>query len=301
MLLNGVPFRPAQAELPESDDETQRSRTFKLEETGEVFLNRKDHEARRQQLSLPIWGCAETGDRGGLPYAEAKGRLERYAKHRSKIPDAIKRCVYAIVVGYTNGGLIAEVPSSLGSLKENVTECLWDLLSSRLCQGEVVEIFAEDDPEGLNGPFGKGVVIGASGAGTVESIAYSDYPLTEEGYPAFVPASSFGGGRPGYCYTTDIYGTGYYRDCMVCVDDTVAHFSRTGPGYRAPGTPLIGMHVRAEFEGDTPPYVDGVIIEVNAEGTKLAINYFDGDTGVRALSRAFPAFPPRNNGSRSRQ
>ena len=62
---------------------------------------------------------------------------------------------------------------------------------------QVVEIFAEDDPEGLNGPFGKGVVIGASGAGTVESIAYSDYPLTEEGYPAFVPASSFGGGRPG--------------------------------------------------------------------------------------------------------
>ena len=79
----------------------------------------------------------------------------------------------------------------------------------------------------------------------------------------------------------------YYRDCMVCVDETVAHFSRTGPGYRAPGTPLIGMHVRAEFEGDNPPYVDGVIIEVNAEGTKLAINYFDGDTGVRAP----PAFP----------
>ena len=62
---------------------------------------------------------------------------------------------------------------------------------------QVVEIFALDDPDGLNGPFGKGVVVGASGAGTVESIAYSDYPLTEEGYPAFVPASSFGGGRPG--------------------------------------------------------------------------------------------------------
>ena len=51
------------------------------------------HDARRQQLTLPIWGCAETGDLGGLPFAEAKGRLDRYSKHRSKIPDAIKRCV----------------------------------------------------------------------------------------------------------------------------------------------------------------------------------------------------------------
>ena len=51
------------------------------------------HEARRQQLSLPIWGCAETGDHGGLTYAEAKGRQDRYNKHRSKIPDAIKKSV----------------------------------------------------------------------------------------------------------------------------------------------------------------------------------------------------------------
>lgn len=177
---------------------------------------------------------------------------------------------------------------------DTVSSMLWEILQDRYCVNEVVKIA---DSEGhLVDAF----VRGAIGPGGAESIAASEYMLSDEGQIGF-SAVGFSGYFSGYIFKHDVFGAGYYMDHYHHAVDSIETMKRevlaesdhrsevsVGDMTRLQSKPYHGARIRGEWpdELDNTTYLNGIITKVAELGTHISVRWEDNDTSYSKYPQA---------------